>query len=87
MKLKLKLEVLCYDSVTVIESFLFKDSYVVNYFKQLGKYMHAGPPVYFVLEEGHNYTSLEGQNMVCGGTGCNNDSLVQQVFNAAEIGS
>ncbi|XP_052642814.1 NPC intracellular cholesterol transporter 1 [Harpia harpyja] len=63
------------------------DSYVMDYFSQLGKYLHAGPPVYFVLEEGHNYTSLEGQNMVCGGVGCNNDSLVQQVFNAAEIGS
>ncbi|KFP51725.1 Niemann-Pick C1 protein, partial [Cathartes aura] len=63
------------------------DSYVMDYFSQLGKYLHAGPPVYFVLEEGHNYTSLEGQNMVCGGMGCNNDSLVQQVFNAAEIGS
>ncbi|XP_015710907.1 NPC intracellular cholesterol transporter 1 [Coturnix japonica] len=63
------------------------DSYVVNYFQQFSKYMHTGPPVYFVLEEGHNYTSLEGQNMVCGGTGCNNDSLVQQVFNAAEISS
>ncbi|KAM6089083.1 NPC intracellular cholesterol transporter 1 [Chlamydotis macqueenii] len=63
------------------------DSYVMDYFSQLSKYFHAGPPVYFVLEEGHNYTSLEGQNMVCGGTGCNNDSLVQQVFNAAEIGS
>ncbi|NXL57529.1 NPC1 protein, partial [Chordeiles acutipennis] len=63
------------------------DSYVMDYFSCLSKYLHAGPPVYFVLEEGHNYTSLEGQNMVCGGMGCNNDSLVQQVFNAAEIGS
>ncbi|KAF4788828.1 Niemann-Pick C1 protein [Turdus rufiventris] len=63
------------------------DSYVIDYFSHISKYLHAGPPVYFVLEEGHNYTSLEGQNMVCGGTGCNNDSLVQQIFNAAEIGS
>ncbi|NXN94904.1 NPC1 protein, partial [Rhinopomastus cyanomelas] len=63
------------------------DSYVMDYFSHLGRYLHAGPPVYFVLEEGHNYTSLEGQNMVCGGTGCNNDSLVQQIFTAAEIGS
>ncbi|NXP82275.1 NPC1 protein, partial [Ramphastos sulfuratus] len=62
------------------------DSYVMDYFSQL-KYLHAGPPVYFVLEEGHNYTSLEGQNMVCGGMGCNNNSLVQQIFNAAEISS
>ncbi|XP_038248354.1 NPC intracellular cholesterol transporter 1 [Dermochelys coriacea] len=63
------------------------DSYVMDYFNYFGKYLHAGPPVYFVLEEGHNYTSLEGQNMVCGGVGCNNNSLVQQVFTAAEIDS
>ncbi|XP_051826300.1 NPC intracellular cholesterol transporter 1, partial [Antechinus flavipes] len=61
------------------------DSYVLDYFKSLNQYLHAGPPVYFVVEEGHNYTSLEGQNMVCGGMGCNNNSLVHQVFNAAEL--
>ncbi|KAG8516795.1 NPC intracellular cholesterol transporter 1, partial [Galemys pyrenaicus] len=61
------------------------DSYVMDYFKSLSHYLHAGPPVYFVLEEGHNYTSLKGQNMVCGGMGCNNDSLVQQIFNAAQL--
>ncbi|XP_028924174.1 NPC intracellular cholesterol transporter 1 isoform X1 [Ornithorhynchus anatinus] len=61
------------------------DSYVMDYFKALGQYLHAGPPVYFVLEEGHDYTTLEGQNMVCGGMGCNNNSLVQQIFNAAEL--
>lgn len=49
----------------------------------MNKYFHAGPPVYFVIEEGHNYTSPEGQNAVCGGVGCNNDSLVQEVYNAA----
>ncbi|XP_037661477.1 NPC intracellular cholesterol transporter 1 [Choloepus didactylus] len=63
------------------------DSYVVDYFQSLSRYLHAGPPVYFVLEEGHDYTSLAGQNVVCGGTGCNNDSLVQQIFNAAELDS
>ncbi|KAM7125801.1 NPC intracellular cholesterol transporter 1 isoform 2-T2 [Molossus nigricans] len=62
-----------------------EDSYVMDYFKSLSQYLHAGPPVYFVLEEGHDYTSLKGQNMVCGGMGCNNDSLVQQIFTAAEL--
>ncbi|XP_043844297.1 NPC intracellular cholesterol transporter 1 isoform X1 [Dromiciops gliroides] len=62
-----------------------EDSYVLDYFKSLNQYLHAGPPVYFVVEEGHDYTSLEGQNMVCGGMGCNNNSLVQQIFNAAEL--
>nr|XP_005587087.2 NPC intracellular cholesterol transporter 1 isoform X1 [Macaca fascicularis] len=61
------------------------DSYVVDYFKSMSQYLHAGPPVYFVLEEGHDYTSPKGQNMVCGGMGCNNDSLVQQIFNAAQL--
>ncbi|EGV93491.1 Niemann-Pick C1 protein, partial [Cricetulus griseus] len=61
------------------------DSYVIDYFKSLGQYLHSGPPVYFVLEEGHDYTTHKGQNMVCGGMGCDNDSLVQQIFNAAEL--
>ncbi|KAK7826859.1 hypothetical protein U0070_026455 [Myodes glareolus] len=61
------------------------DSYVIDYFKSLGQYLHSGPPVYFVLEEGHDYTTRKGQNMVCGGMGCDSDSLVQQIFNAAEL--
>ncbi|KAH0617771.1 hypothetical protein JD844_016346 [Phrynosoma platyrhinos] len=63
------------------------DSYVLDYFNSLSKCVHAGPPVYFVLEEGHNYTTLDGQNMVCGGMGCENNSLVQQLFDAAELNS
>ncbi|KAJ6662145.1 hypothetical protein lerEdw1_012610 [Lerista edwardsae] len=62
------------------------DSYVMDYFNSLSKYLHAGPPVYFVLED-HNYTTSDGQNSVCGGMGCDNNSLVQQVFEAAEISS
>ncbi|KAL7984357.1 hypothetical protein Chor_002927, partial [Crotalus horridus] len=63
------------------------DSYLIVYFNDLGKYLHAGPPVYFVLKEGHDYTTPDGQNMVCGGMGCDNNSLIQQVFDAAEISS
>lgn len=61
------------------------DSYVLDYFKNLSMYLHTGPPVYFVVEDGLNYSSWEGQNAVCGGVGCNNDSLVQQVFTASLI--
>lgn len=63
----------------------FQDSYVLDYFKNLSMYLHTGPPVYFVVEDGLNYSSWEGQNAVCGGVGCNNDSLVQQVFTASLI--
>lgn len=59
------------------------DSYVLNYFENLNVYLHTGAPVYFVVEDGLNYSSLEGQNAVCGGVGCNNDSLVQQVYSAS----
>lgn len=62
-----------------------QDSYVTDYFRSLSQFLHAGPPVYFVVEEGLDYRSLEGQNLVCGGMGCNNDSLVQQLFDAAEL--
>ncbi|XP_041848223.1 NPC intracellular cholesterol transporter 1 [Melanotaenia boesemani] len=61
------------------------DSYVLNYFKNLSEYLHTGAPVYFVVEDGLNYSSPEGQNVVCGGVGCNNDSLVQQVYAASLI--
>uniref|UniRef100_UPI00358E79CF NPC intracellular cholesterol transporter 1-like isoform X2 n=1 Tax=Myxine glutinosa TaxID=7769 RepID=UPI00358E79CF len=43
------------------------------------------PPVYFVVEDGLDYTTVHGQNVVCGGVGCNPDSLVQQIFKATQI--
>ncbi|XP_068093368.1 NPC intracellular cholesterol transporter 1-like [Hyperolius riggenbachi] len=61
------------------------DSYVLDYFESLNKYLHSGAPVYFVVKEGHDYKTKEGQAMVCGGAGCNNNSLVQQIFYAAQI--
>lgn len=36
--------------------------------------------MYFVLEEGHDYTPTQGSEHGVWGLGCNNDSLVQQVF-------
>uniref|UniRef100_A0A3Q3RBY7 SSD domain-containing protein n=1 Tax=Monopterus albus TaxID=43700 RepID=A0A3Q3RBY7_MONAL len=61
------------------------DSYVLDYFKSMSKYLHTGAPVYFVVEDGLNYSSTEDQNVVCGGVGCNNNSLVQQVYEASLI--
>lgn len=57
----------------------------MDYFKNLSMYLHTGAPVYFVVEDGLNYSSREGQNAVCGGVGCRNDSLVQQVYSASLI--
>lgn len=59
------------------------DSYVLDYFGNLSEYLHTGAPVYFVVEDGHDYKTSEGQNAVCGGVGCNNNSLVQQIYTAS----
>ncbi|KAL2097312.1 hypothetical protein ACEWY4_006519 [Coilia grayii] len=61
------------------------DSYVLDYFGNMTKYLHTGAPVYFVVEEGYDYRTSAGQNQVCGGVGCNNNSLVQQVYAASLI--
>ncbi len=60
-----------------------QDSYVLNYFGNLSEYLHTGAPVYFVVEDGHDYKTSEGQNAVCGGVGCNSNSLVQQIYSAS----
>ncbi|XP_072168753.1 NPC intracellular cholesterol transporter 1-like [Diadema setosum] len=62
-----------------------KDSYVLDYLLTMGQYMKVGPPVYFVTTEGYYFPSQEGQNRVCGGAGCNSDSLTQQIYYASLI--
>ncbi|EDV22560.1 uncharacterized protein TRIADDRAFT_28666, partial [Trichoplax adhaerens] len=61
-----------------------KDSYVIKYFDGLNEYLHIGPPVYFVVEGPYDYTSTNGQNDICGSSGCSADSLVQQIYVASE---
>lgn len=74
---------MCLSKCTTCCPDVLQDSFVLHYFGNLTKYLHTGPPVYFVVKEGHNYRTSEGQNQVCGGVGCNNDSLVQQVYMAS----
>lgn len=59
------------------------DSYVLDYFKNLSAYLHTGAPVYFVVEQGQDYKSVEGQNSICGGNGCPQNSLVGQIYTAS----
>ncbi|KAL3891661.1 hypothetical protein ACJMK2_003913 [Sinanodonta woodiana] len=60
-----------------------KDSYVLNYFTNLTAYLSVGAPVYFVMPKGHNYSNMAGQNMICGGVGCPQNSLIGQVYKAS----
>ena len=41
-----------------------KDSYLIPYFNNMSKYLHTGPPVYFVVKEGYWFERIKEQNKV-----------------------
>lgn len=43
-----------------------------------------GPPVYFVVTGGLNYSDTKVQNVICGAQKCNSDSLYTQIFTASK---
>lgn len=51
------------------------DSYMSNYFEKYQKYFEVGPPVFFMITEGYNYSETESQNKICGLFECHDDSL------------
>ncbi|XP_068202100.1 NPC intracellular cholesterol transporter 1-like [Palaemon carinicauda] len=57
-----------------------KGSSVLKYFEFLNQYLSVGPPVYYVVREGYNYTDPHEQNMICDFNGCDEDSMLQQIF-------
>lgn len=63
------------------------DSHVLKYFQDLKSYLNIGPPVYFVVGEGLDYSKIEDQNLLCGGQYCNSDSLSTQLYLASKLGS
>ncbi|KAJ8923333.1 hypothetical protein NQ315_001891 [Exocentrus adspersus] len=62
-----------------------EDSFVLKYFKFLKDYLSIGPPMYFVVKDGLNYSEPQAQNLICGGQYCNIDSLVTQIFVASKV--
>jgi Niemann-Pick C1 protein len=62
-----------------------EDSYVLKYFKYLKDDLSIGPPMYFVVKKGLNYSDTKAQNAICGGQYCDLDSLITQVFEASKI--
>ena len=62
------------------------DSFVLTYFKFLNKYLSVGPPFYIVINntkslkgKGYDFSDFKLQNRICGGQGCDVDSLQIQV--------
>ncbi|KAL1465724.1 hypothetical protein WDU94_005267 [Cyamophila willieti] len=60
-----------------------ESSYVYKYFTFLTKYLSVGPPVYFVVTEGLNYTDTKVQNAICSSARCDPDSLVATIYSAS----
>ncbi|XP_055840064.1 NPC intracellular cholesterol transporter 1 isoform X2 [Episyrphus balteatus] len=61
-----------------------EDSFVLHYFQSLKKFLGIGPPVYFVLKSGLNFTLTKEQNLVCAGQFCNDDSVLTQIYMASK---
>lgn len=60
-----------------------RDSYVLDYFISLEKYLSVGVPTYFVLKNVSDYSVIENQNMICATSGCNGDSMLNQINQAS----
>ncbi|XP_058815387.1 NPC intracellular cholesterol transporter 1 homolog 1b [Topomyia yanbarensis] len=60
-----------------------KDSHLVKYFQFMADLLWMGPPVYFVLKPGLNYSNTEDQNVVCGGVLCDTDSIQTKLYLAS----
>lgn len=61
-----------------------EDSFVLKYFQFLKSYLSIGPPMYFVVKDGLNYSNYQDQNLICGGQYCDLDSLSTQVYLASK---
>lgn len=61
-----------------------KDSHIVKYFQYMADLLSMGPPVYFVVKKGLNYSQNTDQNLICGGTLCNDDSVSVEIYLASK---
>lgn len=52
-----------------------EDSYVVDYFDFYHKYFVSGPPVFFMITNGLNYSDPKVQRVMCTHSQCESDSL------------
>ncbi|XP_014102679.1 NPC intracellular cholesterol transporter 1 isoform X1 [Bactrocera oleae] len=64
-----------------------QDSFVLHYFQALNKYLSIGPPVYFVLKSGLDFSKTFHQDLVCSGKYCNDDSMLTQIYLASRRGN
>ncbi|KAK0402230.1 hypothetical protein QR680_016217 [Steinernema hermaphroditum] len=61
-----------------------EDSYVLEHFNNMDRFLSVGPPVYFVLKGNFDYSQRQVQNKVCSHGGCDEHSLGAQIARAAK---
>lgn len=52
-------------------------------FKVMAELLSTGPPVYWVLTTSLPMGEIPNQNLLCGGQGCNQDSIVTKLHMAS----
>ncbi|XP_063588183.1 NPC intracellular cholesterol transporter 1-like [Penaeus indicus] len=57
-----------------------EDSFLHKFFKQQDSFLAVGPPVFFTMTEGFNFTDFDEQNLVCQFSGCRDDSMLQVIY-------
>lgn len=60
-----------------------EDSYMQDYFNSQRKDLRVGPPLFFVLKRGLDFSNATERNEICYRSGCSKDSLVTQIFQAS----
>jgi hypothetical protein len=59
------------------------DSYIIKYFDGIQKHLSVGPPVYFVVKDGFNYSSTDTLRQLCGSSQCESNSLQSLISSAS----
>lgn len=62
-----------------------EDSYLIDFFETMAESLEVGAPVYFIVKDGSDYAVPEVQKALCGGAGCNPDSLPSLISQASQI--
>lgn len=56
---------------------------IILYLKVMAELLSMGPPVYWVLGTNLNLSNSSNQNIICGGQGCYNNSIVTKLYIAS----
>lgn len=49
----------------------------------MAELLSMGPPVYWILGTNLPLNNIQNQNFICGGQGCNNDSITTKLYIAS----